>query len=785
MVYERYPRHQDQPDFGVGGTTWMSGGKIFVINCATAAPARVLFKHGIKTSYRLGELSPGGRRVAIVGVRAGRTFITAVDIATGRQRVFGQTPGVDFWGTNAVWLDDRQLIYAALPAGDQPLVTGFRRATGARYADAWEKTWSGAEPSFRALDSQAGAESGKDRPGRLVSADAVTGHLSTLADGLFADLRLSPNRRYLAALKLARAAQTTASPPEDWIQSHAKLWIFDLQSGRGFSVDDSLNVYHGLLQWSLDSQRLSFFAWNAIATMSTGVFRVLSMASREVVPLPHTGLDLASQAESGSFPVPIRPTWLGKNLVVSARHTKEGSAPRFSPKNFFRAGDPRALPPPNLFVLQQGVDPRPMTASNSAKLTPVAEVADGSLLALKNGEISRVFDDNRAENIASKPSEKVVAIHPGSDGTAFVFRTVDSDGRQRIYSLESDMGFQPALQLLLDKSDQVLAVAPHGLHALLLDRTGSKVYMKSRGSTGAAQARERVIATLNNHLADVEFQQYSVLRYKSSRNDQALQSCMLLPRGYRKDQRYPLIVEVYPSLRGQNCSSQRDLHDQLLSAEGYLYLFASSPGELQRPLNDLPPFEGMTRNVIDAVDAAIDQGYADPGRIGLFGFSQGAGAALWIAAKSNRFGATVAMSGAADLWSYYFQGQTAHQAFYSDQFPPLGATGRLEIDGGDFGLGVAAPDNPARYTNISPVALASDIQSALLLINSDMDAFPVTQFEEMLAAMYRRKKRARLITYWGEGHVISSPANLRHAWHEISSWYGQYVRDKPPIRQPN
>ena len=47
---------------------------------------------------------------------------------------------------------------------------------------------------------------------------------------------------------------------------------------------------------------------------------------------------------------------------------------------------------------------------------------------------------------------------------------------------------------------------------------------------------------------------------------------------------------------------------------------------------------------------------------------------------------------------------------------------------------------------------------------------PLSQVEEFFASLYRQGKPAQFVRYWGEGHVLESPANVRDMWARILAW---------------
>ena len=42
--------------------------------------------------------------------------------------------------------------------------------------------------------------------------------------------------------------------------------------------------------------------------------------------------------------------------------------------------------------------------------------------------------------------------------------------------------------------------------------------------------------------------------------------------------------------------------------------------------------------------------------------------------------------------------------------------------------------------------------------------------------LYRQGKRAEFVRYWGEGHVLESPANIRDMWQRIFAWFDSFSK---------
>ena len=78
-----------------------------------------------------------------------------------------------------------------------------------------------------------------------------------------------------------------------------------------------------------------------------------------------------------------------------------------------------------------------------------------------------------------------------------------------------------------------------------------------------------------------------------------------------------------------------------------------------------------------------------------------------------------------------------------------------------------------RYIRNSPVFAVDRVATPILIVQGDLDYVAIQQGEEFFASLYRQRKRAQFVRYWGEGHTIESPANVRDLWQRIFAWLEQ------------
>src|SRR5262249_596076 len=180
----------------------------------------------------------------------------------------------------------------------------------------------------------------------------------------------------------------------------------------------------------------------------------------------------------------------------------------------------------------------------------------------------------------------------------------------------------------------------------------------------------------------------------------------------------------------------------------------------------------LTKGVLPAVDEVVSDGFVDPQRVGVMGSSFGGYSVYGLITQTTRFKAAVAIEGITDLVSYY--GTIEAGSRYEDKYQVSSAIKRSEKDGQQR-LGGPFWKDYDRYRRNSPISYVERVQTPVMMIHGDMDSVPIQQAEQFFTALERQGKRARFIRYWGESHVIESPANIRDMWQQIYRWFDEFL----------
>jgi dipeptidyl aminopeptidase/acylaminoacyl peptidase len=223
------------------------------------------------------------------------------------------------------------------------------------------------------------------------------------------------------------------------------------------------------------------------------------------------------------------------------------------------------------------------------------------------------------------------------------------------------------------------------------------------------------------------------------------------------------------ALRRRTPPSQLYTNVMVLVGHGYAVLLPSVPA-VSRPNGGHYPF---TAQILSAVDAAVATGRVDPHRLGLFGHSFGSFTVATVATQTSRFNAIVASSGTYDLVSQrgIF---TPWTRLNPGEGQSIGANGGW-AETGQAMLGTTPWGDPQAYVAASPVFHADKITTPILIQSADADFASLQQGEELYSALARQGKDAELVTYWGEGHVPVSPANLRDYYARVLAWFDEHL----------
>jgi len=258
-----------------------------------------------------------------------------------------------------------------------------------------------------------------------------------------------------------------------------------------------------------------------------------------------------------------------------------------------------------------------------------------------------------------------------------------------------------------------------------------------------------------------------------SGDGELLHGGLMLPAGYEKGKRYPLVVYIYGGAKLSEAINQfggaggrGPGNLQLLGTRGYAVLFPDSITNVGTPMRDI------AKSVLPGIDKVIELGVADPDRVGVIGHSYGGYSTLALITQSTRFKAAVSADGTGDLVASY--GQMYNSGWSID----IGAeeTGQGKMGGSPWQV-------RERYIENSPFFYLDRVQTPVLLIHGAADSrVPAWLGDQIFVGLRRLGKEVTYVKYKGEEHspYYWSSANQLDYCNRIIAWFDKYLKPAQP-----
>ena len=171
--------------------------------------------------------------------------------------------------------------------------------------------------------------------------------------------------------------------------------------------------------------------------------------------------------------------------------------------------------------------------------------------------------------------------------------------------------------------------------------------------------------------------------------------------------------------------------------------------------------DGPMADVMAGVDQVLADGLADPERLGVTGGSYGGYLTNWIVGRTDRFRAAVTCRSVVDMGTLFLTGDISGGEWAEIEF------GRLPWE------------DPSYFWSISPISLAKNVRTPLLIQHAEHDLRCTIGQAEMLFTVLRSLRRpVRLMRVPDESHELTrSGTPFRRAENlvQVRDWFAHYL----------
>ncbi len=262
-------------------------------------------------------------------------------------------------------------------------------------------------------------------------------------------------------------------------------------------------------------------------------------------------------------------------------------------------------------------------------------------------------------------------------------------------------------------------------------------------------------------LSEVRLGAVEEIRFKS-KDGTEIEAFVVKPPAFDPGFRYPALLRIHGGPVSQYDYSF-DFEAQLFAASGYVVVLPNPRGssgygqdfslEIWRSWG-----EKDYEDVMASVDYVIEQGFADPDRLGVGGWSYGGLLTNHVIVKTGRFKAAITGAGSTLYVSNY--GHDHYQRWW------------------EYELGVPwKKENREIWEKLSPFNYVENVTTPTLIVGGEKDwNVPIINAEQLYQALKRLGRTTQLVVYPGEFHGIQKPSYNKDLYERYLDWYGKYVK---------
>ena len=300
---------------------------------------------------------------------------------------------------------------------------------------------------------------------------------------------------------------------------------------------------------------------------------------------------------------------------------------------------------------------------------------------------------------------------------------------------------------------------PSGAIAALVSepRLPPEVFLLADGKLERrSHINDELLASLRlGEVADIRF---------PSQDGTEIEAFVIKPPGFSALRRYPGILLLHGGPQAQYDWSF-DFAGQLYAANGYVVVMPNprgSTGYGQEFCLAIWQAWGQRdyEDVLAAVDTVVNQGWADPDRLAVTGWSYGGMLTNHVITRTGRFKAA-ATGASATLYVTNF----AHDHYQ-----------RWWVD--ELGL-PWTPEGRRLYETLSPFNKVDKVVTPTLILGGKEDwNVPIINSEQLFLALKLRGVPSELVVYPDESHGIDKPTHIKDLYARYLAWFGRYLKGR-------
>jgi dipeptidyl aminopeptidase/acylaminoacyl peptidase len=257
-------------------------------------------------------------------------------------------------------------------------------------------------------------------------------------------------------------------------------------------------------------------------------------------------------------------------------------------------------------------------------------------------------------------------------------------------------------------------------------------------------------------LANVKLGESKAVHW-TAKDGTKLEGIVTFPADYVAGKKFPFVVLPHGGPEA-NDELRFDIFARLVSGMGYVVLQPQYRGSTGYGSDFLAAIyqhfgDRAYGDVDSATDFAVAQGWADPDRLAIFGWSAGGFMTSWTVTQTHRYKAAIEGAGITD-WLSFIPTSDTWQVDYDARLQEKDSKPMLQF---------------------SAVMHVDQVTTPLLILHGEADVrVPAFQGREYYVLLAERGKTVRMVTYPGSPHFPRLAEQRRDVFKEVQDWLKRY-----------
>jgi dipeptidyl aminopeptidase/acylaminoacyl peptidase len=400
-----------------------------------------------------------------------------------------------------------------------------------------------------------------------------------------------------------------------------------------------------------------------------------------------------------------------------------------------------------------GADYSPAWSPDGSQIAYVT-VTEPEIIWYATSHLAVISSEGGSARVLTSSLDRNVTSPEFGPGGRWIYFGLEDSAERHLARIEAARG---NLERPIDGQREVTAytMSPQGRVAALISEPHmpGEIFMLERGGPQQLTfTNDSLVAALR--LAEVENVHFT------SRDGTEVEGFVFLPPGFDRRLRYPTLLRIHGGPVSQY-DFGFSFEAQLFAAHGYVVVMVNPRGSSgygqEFSLGIYQDWGNKDfEDVMAGIDYAIQQGYADPDRLGVGGWSYGGILTNYVITKTDRFKA--AITGASEVLYIANYGHDHYQRQW------------------EMELGLPW-ENRELWERISPFNYVQNIVTPTLIMGGEVDwNVPIQNSEQLYQALKRLGRTTQLVVYPGQHHGIRIPSYQKDRYERYLAWYDKYVR---------